>query len=679
MKTIDYAIQVATSLQSENKLDEAQIILKNILDANPSQSLALHLSGIIAYQLGKHLEAIQLIEQAIKNNPNNALFYSNLGEMHRQLHNIALSIQHGQQAVLLDPHSAIALANLGLAFFDAKQYDRAEEFHQSALSIHPKLTTSLNNLGSIYQSQGKFEQAIEFYKKAIIASPRFAEPYNNLGALLLQRQDFTKAFEYLKQAITLMPTFAIAYCNLGLALIGLLQYNKAEEHFEKALRLKPNYAEAYYGLAKVYLQREQFIDAEKFIHNATLINPKKTEFYPLFAEIYCEQNKHTKALKYLDHAISLDENTSNLFLQKGKILMEMGEISCAEEAFIKVTQNQDPDAQLLAYYSLVQLQKIKPNNTYLKALLSIKNSDKQEFLYFALGKCFDDLGESSKAFDYFTKGCKIKRERITFNINEQIHFTHQLIQHFSKERIEYFRTFANPSKLPIFIVGMPRSGTTLVEQIISSHSDVYGGGELKYFSNLIHSSIQKLSDVANEYLSILRCFSANTQHITDKMPQNFMAIGLIHAIFPNAKIIHVKRNPIDTCLSCYTKLFSQGHFYSYDLTELAQYYLCYQQIMDHWYHILPASTFLDIEYESIVNNLEIEARKLISYCDLPWNPTCLQFYESKRNVRTASFMQVRQPIYLSSNNRWRRYEKELAPLLKILNYEEIQSVAQQQT
>ena len=232
---------------------------------------------------------------------------------------------------------------------------------------------------------------------------------------------------------------------------------------------------------------------------------------------------------------------------------------------------------------------------------------------------------------------------------------------------------------------MPRSGSTLVEQILSEHSQVYGAGELKYLNNLIqwpvknqlstlyypenilHLSPEICRAITDNYIAYLQHFSPNAIRITDKMPHNFIAIGLIHALLPNAKIIHVKRNPIDTCLSCYTKLFTEGQLYSYELTELGQYYQCYERIMNHWRRILPSDAWLEIEYEVMVNNLEAEAKRLIEFCDLAWEPACLTFYQSKRQVRTASFVQVRQPVYTSSVERWCRYEQELAPLIKILN------------
>lgn len=685
MITVDYAISVATHLQNEGKLEQAKLILNTILDAHPTHAYALHLSGIIAYQTNKATLGVQLIQQAIENNSTVALFHSNLGEIYRQLKKLGLSIQCGQRAIALDPHSAIALSNLGIAYYDAKQYEQAENYHKRALALHPTLSYSLNNLGSIYKAYGNMQQAIAFYQAAIAASPQFVEPLNNLGTLYLQQQEFKPAYHCLNQAITLMPTFADAHCNMGLVLLGLDQYSEALVHFEKALQIKPHYAEAYYGMAKVHLRQQNNTESEHYIQKAIAVNPQQVDFYALLAEIYQEQGKNTQALMYLDHALSIDATRSSLYISKGNVLMEMGEISSAEEQFLKVTQDSSAETRMLAHYCLVQLRKIEPNNSNLKALLSIVDAisevppSKQPYIYFALGKCYDDMGAWTKAFSYFTQGCALKRKHVTYHIAEQIKLTYSIIHHFSKETIAYLRTFANSSTLPIFIVGMPRSGTTLVEQMIAHHPKVYGAGELKYLNNIIQSAfaypenMMSLSSatyhaITDKYLACLAHISSDAIRVTDKMPSNFIFIGLIHALFPHAKIIHVKRNPIDTCLSCYTKLFNKGQYYSYDLTELGQYYHCYEIIMNHWRNILPSNAWLDINYEDIIHQQEVEAKRLIAYCDLTWDPACLAFYESKRNVRTASFMQVRQPIYTSSVDRWRRFENELAPLIKTLSH-----------
>lgn len=678
---LDEAMHIATQLQSEGKLEQAEIILNRILADNASHADALHLLGIIAYQVGKITLAVQLIEQAIQSNPNVALFHSNLGEMHRKLKATHLSIQCGQIAVLLDPNSATALANLGIAYYDAKQYAQAEQCHKRALLINPRLSCSLNNMGSIYKASNQTKQAIAFYQAAISVSPNLAEPFNNLGAVFLQQQEFKQAFDCLSQAILLAPDFADAHCSLGLALLGLDQSDNALMYFEKALQLKSDYAEAYFGFAKVYLHQHHFIESERYLRKAMMIDPQQIEFYKLLAEIYHEQGNYTAALMQLDDAISKDSTLSHLYISKGNVLMEMGDISKAEEQFLKVANDPVKDTRVAAHYCLVQLRKMKRENGSFHDLLSMA-SDVQDvhpgklaYLYFALGKCYDDIGEWATAFEFYNQGCRLKRQRISYNIAEQIQFTHKLINCVTPKTMEYLKAFANPSAVPIFIVGMPRSGSTLVEQVLSSHSQVYGAGELKYLTNLIQlyypENILQLSPeigraIADDYVAYLQRFSPDAIHITDKMPHNFIAIGLIHALLPNAKIIHVKRNPIDTCLSCYTNLFTEGQLYSYDLTELGQYYQCYERIMNHWRHILPSNAWLDIEYEVIVNNMEAEARRLMEFCELTWDPACLAFYESKRQVRTASFIQVRQPVYTSSVERWRRYEKELAPLINTL-------------
>ena len=705
MISVDEMLSIAWQRQHAGQLMEAETLLNGILEIHPTHADALHLLGVIAYQVNKIQLGIQLIERAIQSNPHVALFYSNLGEMHRTLKAIPLSIQYGQQAVALDPNSATALSNLGIAYYDAKHYADAENCHKRALAINPQLSASLNNMGSIYNAYEKTEEAITFYQAAIAISPQSIDPLNNLGALLLRQQAFRQALIYLSQAIQLAPTFVDAQCNIGLTLLGLEQCENALVHFEKALQLKPDYAQAYYGIAKAHLERHHFVESEYAIRKALALDSQQVEGYHLLAKIYQEQGDYRQALRSLDYTPHMDSTCASSYLIKGSILMEMGDIINAEASFLKGAADANIDTQVLAHYSLVQLHKVKPNNVSLNYLLSIVNSpiqahspSKLEYAYFALGKCHDDMGEWTKAFEYFSLGCHLKRTRVTYNIAEQIAFTNQLIHCFTQQTIEYLRAFANPSALPIFIVGMPRSGTTLVEHVLSSHSQVYGAGELKYFNQLIlqpvqqdqtttyypenvrHFSPEICSAIAEQYLTYVRRFSADAIRITDKMPHNFIAIGVIHALFPNAKIIHVERNPLDTCLSCYTKLFTQGQLYSYDLTELGQYYQCYERIMNHWRQILPPNTWLDIKYETMVHHFDEEAKRLIDFCDLPWDQACLTFYQSKRQVRTASFAQVRQPVYNSSVERWRRYERELAPLIQALGakFSGCQSVAQQQ-
>jgi hypothetical protein len=256
---------------------------------------------------------------------------------------------------------------------------------------------------------------------------------------------------------------------------------------------------------------------------------------------------------------------------------------------------------------------------------------------------------------------------------------------FDKAFFKRLQGGGDPSDVPIFVLGMPRSGTTLTEQIIASHPQVHGAGELPYLweivqqqpvagkqshliypENLTSLTHETLTQWGQEYFTRLRRRALEAKHITDKMPANYLALGLIPLMLPNAKIIHVKRNPGDTCVSCFTRLFNRNQDATYDLAELGQHYANYARLMQHWQRVLPAGTFIEVQYEDIVADAESEARRLIDFCSLEWNDACLAFHKNKRNVHTASASQVRQTVYASSVDRWRHYEKHLRPLLDAL-------------
>jgi hypothetical protein len=305
-------------------------------------------------------------------------------------------------------------------------------------------------------------------------------------------------------------------------------------------------------------------------------------------------------------------------------------------------------------------------------------------LHFALGKCHDDTKDYDKAFPHFLAGCKLKRAKLTYDPANAVRQFAGVMEIFDKATIDRLRGAGDPSDVPVFVLGMPRSGTTLTEQIIASHPDVYGAGELHDLLRIAERNItgattpvtfpdnlraldqKTLTAWGTEYVAGLKQRAPNAKRITDKMPANFFAVGLIHLMLPNAKIIHVNRNPVDTCLSCFTRLFNRKQEHTYDLAELGQYYVHYARLMEHWRKILPAGAFLDVQYEDIVANQETQARRMVEYCGLEWNDACLDFHNTKRSIRTASVTQVRQPIYKTSVERWRHYEKFLGPLLDAL-------------
>lgn len=434
------------------------------------------------------------------------------------------------------------------------------------------------------------------------------------GALMAQGKD---ALHALQQTAKLLPQDAEVLSNLGDALAKHELLSEAEPCFRRAIALKPQYEDALHNLGVVLIQLGKIEEAENCFLGVLAINPDCIE-----ARYFIAQNKKAKIA---------DENLK----------------------------------ALAAIERRVQQQS-----------LALPTKD-QIFLHFALGKSYDNIKEAGSAFPHYAQGARLKRQTYQYAPSIDARNVEGLIRIFDAATLNRLRGNGNPSEKPIFIVGMPRSGTTLTEQIIASHPDVHGAGELTdlltitqrnisgvtYPNNMRRLDQPMLAAWAAEYLTAMSGNNPGAKHITDKLPANFMAIGLIHLMLPNAKIIHVNRNSMDTCLSCFTMLFKDNHVpWSYDLQELGAYYSGYARLMDHWRRVLPAGAFLDIHYEDIVQDRETQARRLIEYCGLEWNDRCLESHKTERTVRTASLLQVREPVYTSSVERWRHYETHLAPL-----------------
>ncbi len=700
--TPDQAMALATQLQSQGRLQESEHLLQQILQRQPNHAYALHLLGVIAHQVGKQALAVELIERAIALSPtptlprremgqpplresslNPALFHANLGEILRQLKRLDEAIAHGERAVALEPKMAMAHSNLGIAYFDRKDHDKAEACQQRALAIDPNFAPSLNNLGSIWRERGDHEAALAWYRKAAAANPNYLEPLNNLGALLLEEDRIPEAIEALQQALRIHPNYAEAICNMGGIHLAQEEHDAALTSFRRALELRPVYLEAQMGLAKTLQASESPEEAEMAALRALQIDEKNPKAHALIGSIYSETSRPERAEAEFARALEIEPKCDEALLGLGHLCVENGEAERAEELFQRALTLK-PD-NVAARIHLVQSKKVTADDENFAALVELEkdsanhSGNRKMSLHFALGKCYDDIKDYEKAFPHFLAGCKLKRAKLSYDpAAAERQFT-ELGQVFSKETIDRLRGGGDPSGLPIFVLGMPRSGTTLTEQIIASHPDVYGAGELpellriahrktdpettSFPDNLRYLDHSTLGAWGAEYIAGLKQRSPDAKHITDKMPANFFAVPLIHLMLPNAKIIHVNRNPVDTCLSCFTRLFNRKQEHTYDLAELGSYYAGYARLMDHWRKVLPGDAFLDINYEDIVADQEKQARRLLDYCGLEWDPACLDFHKTKRQVRTASVTQVRQPIYNTSVERWRKYERFLGPLL----------------
>jgi tetratricopeptide (TPR) repeat protein len=452
----------------------------------------------------------------------------------------------------------------------------------------------------------------------------------------------------------LQPDNSDAYSERSVVLRKLGQLNGALESCEKAIALRPLFAEAFYNKGNIFRELDRLDEA-------------------------CES---------FWHAIAIKPDFAGAYNNIGLSLRELGRIDEAQDAFRKALDIEPRNVSAL--FNLSHSKKFEagePDLDFMRELSAeqdLLSTDERVELNFALGKAYADLKDHRRSFEHLLAANQTKRAIFPYDEQGSISAFNLLERIFSHELIKSKSGYGDPSRQPIFIVGMPRSGTTLVEQILASHSKVYGAGESEALRRTAHVMYRAdgtkihypnympgldLADLAKlgaHYLTAINEGRPSSERITDKMPANFLFVGLIHLILPNAKIIHTMRDPIDNCISCFSILFTNGQEFTYDLGELGRYYRRYERLMAHWHSVLPQNKILDVQYEDVVADLETEARRILAFCELPWDDRCLSFHETERPVRTASMTQVRQPIYSRAVGRWRVYEEFLGPLLEAL-------------
>lgn len=685
--TLAQAVQRAGQHIDAGQLAPAQAILQQVLHQQPQHADAIHLMGVLMHRAGNTALAIELIGKAITLAPQVARFHVNCGEMCRLLERLDDAVRHGERAIALEPRNASAHSNLGIAFYDQKDYARAEVCQKTALALAPHLVTALNNLGSIRRNLKDKEGAIDYYRQALAVAPDYLEAANNLGAVLTELERPDEAMTELLKVIRMRPDYADAHCNIGNAFLLKEDFDKALFAFNQTLTLTPDNPAALLGLSRTYKEKEALDDARSIVDRLLTLTPHKAEAHALSGDLYSKLGAYPQAQAAYQQALALDPDLISAHLGLGQLELELGHLPLAQASFRQAMQI-DPK-EVAPHVLMAQASKVRAGDDTLRRLeaeaeqLASLPPNRAIALHFALGKVYDDLEDYDRAFGHFAAGCQLKRARIQYDPVKQDQATQAICDFFSLQTIERLRGAGDPTKVPIFVLGMPRSGTTLTETILASHPDVHGAGELRdllalanqptpgvasspYPLGLHGLTPEDLTRMGGCYLAGLRQHSASARHITDKMPANFLAVGLIHLMLPNAKIIHVKRNAADSCLSGFTKLFNNSQYHSYDLTEMGCYYVNYAKLMAHWRKVLPADAFMDLQYEELVADKEAQTRRLVAFCGLPWHDACLESHKTERSVKTASITQVRQPMYTSSVERWRRYEKHLHPLFDAL-------------
>jgi tetratricopeptide (TPR) repeat protein len=590
------------------RLAEAERFYRQILAIDAQHADSLHLLGMILEQGGRHDVAASMIRQAIAINPGAAAYHSNLGTILQARDKLDDATACYQRALALRPDWAEVHSNLGNIFQAQGKLDAALACQERALALKPDFAEACSNLGNVRQAQGMPNEAVAWYERALGLKSDYADAHNNLGTALAALDRMDDAVAHYERALALQPNFANAHNNLGSALEKQDRIDDAAAHYERALALKPNHASASNNLGNIFKERGEFDAAMARYGRAIAIRPDYAEAHFNRAEIKS--------------------------FQRG-------------------------DAELAALEALAGRNDL--------------SADKALYIHFALAKALDDVGDYVRAFEHLRAGNALKRRQINYEEASVLGLFQRISAVFDRGVLEHLQGQGDPSSVPVFVLGMPRSGSTLIEQILASHPQIHGAGELTALEKMTDGNqypecvsaldIAALRRLGQSYLARLPALADGKIRIVDKLPGNFLRIGLIRLMLPNARIIHSMRHPIDTCVSCYSKLFTSGLYFSYDLAELGRYYRAYSGLMAHWRSVLPPRAMLDVSYEDVVEDLEGQARRLIDYCGLPWDDRCISFQRANRPVKTASAVQVRKPLFRSSLDRWRHYEDGLAPLL----------------
>ncbi len=683
VSAIEDKLSHAKSSLQTGKVSEAEAILSSILKTEPQQFDALHLLGIANYMQGKLEVASGFFLRAIEIHPQSAKTFYNLGIVHNARKEYQNAVQCFQRALDLDSGDPDVSCALGDSLAALDRHGEAIDCYKRAIAADNDNAEALGKLGIALSKLGRLDEAVAHYRKAIGIKPDYAEAHYNLGTTFSGLGRLDDAVAHFRKAIGIKPDYTKAHGNLGIALSALGQPDDAVAHFRKAIDIKPDFAEAHSDLATALKELGRLDEAVAHYHKAIDIKPDYAEAHSNLGIALSELGRQDDAVTHFRKAIEIDPDHAKAHSNLGTTLSELGRLDEGVAHFRKAIDINPDFAEAHR-----QLTFSKTHSKYDDDIRIMEEifaqpdiTDEQRMhLAFGLGKSFEDLQQYEKAFEFFAEGNAIMRRTFSFEIETWDAHFEKLKETFDGSLFDRHQGVGCRDETPIFVLGMPRSGTTLIEQILASHPKVHAAGELNILSKTINASFDErtypkdilhvdgdvFERLGGEYIHQVREKSKSATFITDKMPHNFIHIGMIKLMLPNAKIIHCKRSPKDTCLSIFKTYFANvDHTYAYDQNELGQYYNLYRELMAHWHSVLPGFIH-EIQYEDIVSDQEEQTRALLAHSDLEWNDACLKFYKTDRTVKTASAAQVRKPIYKGSVQSWKRYETQLEPLLKAL-------------
>ena len=558
------------------------------------------------------------------------------------------AVEHYRRFLALEANHARTHYHLGLALNQLGQTDAAVLHLRQSISIIDENRNAHLQLGDACTKLGRWVEAAQAYGRALDLDSDDVATTIKLGNTLLAAQRLADAVELYERAVGMFPRSAQVSRHLGAVLHRMGRTQRSIDCFEAALRLRPDYAKARIDYALVLRQLGRTQDARVQLDEAIQANPAEVDGHLSLALTLRQEGKTDLAVDRLEELLAAKP-------------------ACA------------------AAYHHIALMAPKPRlGPRVESLLADPDLPRDDVIHchFALGNIADAEGAFDRAFGHYQTANSLHRQSVVYEPEGNSQLFDRLIATYSKRFFEHKRTLGNPSRLPVFIVGLPRSGTTLVEQILASHTSIHGAGEIESLAGVNHSITRNFADskpapecmslidarTVDEfsalYLAELRLRSPSAERVVDKLPGNFVRIGLIKTLFPNAYVVHCTRSPLDTCLSLYFHYF-QALTCSFDLRELGRYFVDYRRLMAYWDDAFPGEIF-EVRYEELLAEPERTSRGLVDHLDLDWDERCLEFHKNERTVMSPSNLQVRRPIYSTSVDRWRRYEKRLGPLIEVL-------------
>ncbi len=633
------------------KLDDAEGIYREILSHQPENPHAIHLLGVIALQQGRADEARELIEAAIKREDSHALFHNNLGEAYRVLGQLEQAEKFFLAALERQPGYPQALTNLGITLHQLGRHHEAVSRLKQALELTGPSADGLSNLGLAQFAAGALDDAIATLRQAVDFDPQHGEANNNLGTALLEKGEVEAAAFVLEEAVRLQPRAADAWSNLARARLGQSEFGAAEECARKAVALAPDQSRYHTALGLVMDQARRPQEAAAAFRRALEMDPEQAMPHYLLGTVLMRVGQFEAAEALLGRAIELNPK-----------------LTIAHEALSHISRY---GSEALADIERLE-QLAKSSELSAPARISLE---------FALAKMLDDCGEYDRAYIHLETANALTKQQLRFDpedLNQILEDTKRTVD---RALIERKVRSGSDSALPILIVGMPGSGTTLAEQILASHPKVSGGGEIGYLSAAARGQAREtgvtypaclgmltetaVGALAQNYLERLEQARDGQRFVTDRGPYDFVHLGLFSILFPKGCVVHCLRDPVDTCFSLYKQHFLSGSAFAYGLEDIADYYHFYRQMMAHWHSVLPTPIF-HLRYEALAEEQERVTRELLEHCGLPFDEACLRPHETQREIRSPSFWQVRQPLYRSSVGKSQRYQKHLHLLIEAL-------------